>query len=469
MNNIPIWNNNNNKILLLENNLDVLDVLIIGGGLTGINIAYQFLKTNKQVVLIDKSGIGSGATGKSSAKLSYIQSDTYNKISNNKKSIYLNSQIEAINIIKNIIKDNNIDCNFTKCEELIFTQDKKNIHKIEKIITLLKKHKIKYEIVKNVDILYGLKIFDSYVFNPIKYLLALKNIIKNKIHIYENVIAKNINYKNNLYYVMTNRGIIKSKNIVIACHYPFFIYPLFIPLKTYIKREYVNAFKVEKSFNFTQINIDKILSSIRYYNNYLIFVSNEQKLTNNYNYFKNYIKSYNDTLKFFNKKPEFTWMNQDIISNDNLPFIGKVKNNLYISTAYNKWGMTNSAIASKIIYDLIENNNNKYVKLFNPNRINLKIIFKSILNTYGYVKVYIQALFNKNNPKYIKIDKFYYGIYKDKENKYHKIKLICPHMKCMLVFNRMEETWDCPCHGSRFDLDGNIISGPAKENLKKYE
>ena len=231
----------------------------------------------------------------------------------------------------------------------------------------------------------------------------------------------------------------------------------------------VNAVKVDYEKNYTAINIDKNLHSIRFYNNYLIYGSNSHKLTSKIDYKKNYTKSENDTKKYFNIKPEYTWMNQDIVSNDYIPFIGKIKDNLYISTAYNAWGMTNSSIGSKIIYDLIEKKYSEYGELFDPNRVNAKLIFNSLLNSLSYIKVYVQALFNKENPRYIKIKGLYYGIYKDENGVLHKIRLICPHMKCNLVFNREEKTWDCPCHGSRFDLDGNLINGPSVKNIKNDE
>ena len=162
---------------------------------------------------------------------------------------------------------------------------------------------------------------------------------------------------------------------------------------------------------------------------------------------------------------EYFWMNQDIISFDNLPFIGAISDNLYIATAFNSWGMTNGTISAKVISDLILNNNSPYKKLFNPNRINLNLVFSSFFGSFFYIFAYIRSLFFKNNPHYIKIKDLIYGIYTDKFNITHSIKLICPHMKCNLVFNKKEKTWDCPCHGSRFDLDGNVISGPSVDNL----
>ena len=115
-------------------------------------------------------------------------------------------------------------------------------------------------------------------------------------------------------------------------------------------------------------------------------------------FYKNYQQSISDFKELFKTDVEYFWMNQDVMSLDKLPFIGKVKDNLYISTAYNTWGMTNG--------------------------------------------VYIQSLFRKNNHYYIKKKEIIYGVYDDEKNQKHKIKLICPHMKYNLVFNRQEKTQD---------------------------
>lgn len=166
---------------------------------------------------------------------------------------------------------------------------------------------------------------------------------------------------------------------------------------------------------------------------------------------------------------EYIWMNQDVVSHDKLPFIGEVRKNLYIATAYNAWGITNATIGSKTITDLIIKNNSKYKKLFNPKRMNITLLINSFLGVFSYLKAYIKTIFVKNNPQYIKIRNIIYGIYKDKNGKLHYIKLLCPHMKCLLTFNKEEKTWDCPCHGSRFDIDGNLLEGPAKENLNSIK
>lgn len=175
----------------------------------------------------------------------------------------------------------------------------------------------------------------NYVFHPIKYLNKIKERIESNIKIYENIIAENITENEDGYVISTNLLEIYAKQVMIACHYPFQIIPGFIPVKTHIKREYVNAAKIDDIKDITAINVGKNLHSIRYYDDYVIYGSNEHRITSKIKYKISYDKSRDEFKNYFNKYPEYTWMNQDVNSNDYIPFVGQLKSGLYITTAYN--------------------------------------------------------------------------------------------------------------------------------------
>ena len=445
------------------------DVLIIGAGITGLTTAYYLIDSGKKVVVIDKGNVASGISAKTTAKITYLQQDIYSKLVKmhgyNIAKLYYDSQQEAIKLIREIIDKNKIECEMEKVNSVVFSNDDGMKNKINNEIEILKSFDNKVSNYSDEFVKYGLIVNDTYVFYPLKYLYGLKKIIKNKIRIYENTMAIKIKRIDGYYEVNTSKEKIIAKDVVMACHYPFFIVPNFFPFKTYIEREYVCAGIVGNPKKMTFINIDKELYSVRYYKNYLIYVSNDHRLTSKIDYHKNYEKSENDFKKYFNKESEYMWMNQDVISNDKLPFIGKIREHLYIASGYNTWGMTNGTIGGKIVSDLIMNKDNKYHNLFNPKRINIPLIVNSFIGIFHYLKVYFLGIFKRNNPYYVKIKGIIYGIYKDDNGIIHKIKLVCPHMKCALIFNLKEKTWDCPCHGSRFDLDGNIIETPAVKKI----
>ena len=137
----------------------------------------------------------------------------------------------------------------------------------------------------------------------------------------------------------------------------------------------------------------------------------------------------------------------DIITNDYLPIIGEIKNDMYIITGFNTWGILSSHIGAKYLSNLILNNKEylKYKDIFKVNKeISFQKVINSLTNIYESVNGYIKGLKYLNNPT-------------------------CPHLKCKLIYNKLEHTWDCPCHGSRFNENGKVISGPSKYDIKINE
>ena len=158
---------------------------------------------------------------------------------------------------------------------------------------------------------------------------------------------------------------------------------------------------------------------------------------------------------------------------DYMPFIGNIDNNkMFVLTGFNKWGNTNGVIGGKVISDLILNNENKYIEIFNPKRgfsflkvKNLIVYNTMVISRYVLNKVVSSKLYYDDRVKIEYINGKKCGIYIDDDGE-HIVSNICPHMKCNLVFNYVDKTWDCPCHASRFDIDGNVICGPSVYDIK---
>lgn len=478
MNLVPLWNKKFANFYPYQN-ITSCDVLIIGGGITGLTTAYLLRKSSFHTVLIDKGKIGQGVTYKSTAKISYLQKDIYQKLEKyfnyDTSKLYFQSQKDAVTFIKQIISNEHIQCDFKRDDGYLFTTEKKGISKLAKERNLLSSFGVECHPKKELPISFPIYdsffVKDSYCFDPKCYVDQLAQIISCSIPILEDTIAFNIESVNHQYHVTTNHGKIICNQVVIANHYPFFLYPSWIPFKNYIAREYINAAPFSKNYSFQAINIDSNLHSIRFFHEYLIYVSNQHRLTNSLDYQKKYQKSQNDFHHFFQIEPTYTWMNQDLMTNDYLPFIGKLSeknSNIFVATGYNGWGMTNGTLAAKIISDSILGIQNRYQKLFSPSRFHVIGILNSLVDGCFSAKAYIQSSFY--HPGAIDTIRFHnesYYIYVDSNGKKHIVKKKCPHMGCKVVFNQEELTWDCPCHGSRFDMDGNLLEGPAKCSIKK--
>lgn len=455
----------------LDKDINV-DVLIIGGGITGLSTAYHLMNSNLKVCLVEKNLIANAVSARTTGKLTYLQDNIYTKLKEKGKKYY-DSQRDAIKIVEKIIKKNKIDCDYQKVSSYIYTENDNAIDKIKKEEEWLKKLNIEYEKCDDIDFIkYGIKVNDTAVFHPIKYLNELKKIIiNNGIDIYENSNVDSLKKEKNEYVCEVNGKNIKAEKVVVAVHYPFFLFPFMTPLRTYIEKSYLSATMVNENKPLSAITISSPVKSIRYHKDYFLYLTSTHNLCMKCNSKDNFMDLLSD-LNEMNLKPDYIWSNQDIMTEDNLPYIGYIDDNLLLGTGYNTWGMTNGSIAGKILSDLILNKRNKYKKLFDPKRTkNIKDIIKYPLNMGYNIKSFVGNKVIKNkawynsNVKFTTLDNKAVAIYIDEHKKEHIVYNLCPHLKCSLIFNEVEKTWDCPCHGSRFDIDGKCIFGPSKYDI----
>lgn len=480
MKNISIWQdtvNDSGKYDALKENIEV-DILIIGGGITGCSTFYQFKNDNIKVALVEKNRLGSGASSRSSAKITFLQEDIYTRLNNtfgrDKAYLYYRSQKEALKIVSDIVESEKIDCDFKTSKSYLYTLDASNIKKIEQERNIVSSFKEKTTSIKKLPngmrIESGFYVNDTYIFHPLKF---IKEIVKKSIslnhRVYENTKIIKIEKEKDYFKCYTEKNIIKTKKIVLALHYPYFLMPYLMPFKCYLEKSFLICSSVKNSYDFNAINIEKPLKSIRYYNDYLLTVSSSANLA----FASNSRKMVDDLEKNTNiTNYDYVWSNYDLMTLYHLPLIGYIDDNLILSTGYNTWGNSNGILASTIIKDLINNKYNIYKELFDPRRaFNKQKLINYPINIFSNLYSFIDSKINKNkvfyngNPRFTKINGKSVAIYKDNKGKEHIIYNKCPHLGCSLVFNEIEKTWDCQCHGSRFDLDGKCIMGPSNYDI----
>ena len=453
----------NSNYKTLENDMEC-DVLIIGGGLTGILTAFYLKDSNLKVVLVERNKLLSGITSKMTAKITPLQ-DILPKIEKEKLTLYLKSQLDGIKLLKNNIENFKISCDFKKNDSYLYTTKKNNIKKIKQLEPILKNLNIPFEKeelpIPKLNSIYSIKTNLSYEIHPIKYLKGILKEIKS-INIYENTnIIKVLKEKKEFVCKTDNSYQIKSKKVIFATNYPYFLKPLFFPLKVRLERSRILSGKSNYIGSYNLINIDKKIESIRFYKDKMIYLFDNHYLS----HFK--VNSQKQFSNSFIEYPDYDWTNMDLITNDYLPIIGEVFQNMYIITGFNTWGLLSSHIGSSFISSMILKRNKylKYKELYNPRKkINLKKTLNSSINIYESLNGYFKGMIRKNKLVYYNKES---ALYIGSDGTNYIVKRTCPHMKCKLLFNEIEQTWDCPCHGSRFDLKGNVISGPSKYGIKK--
>ena len=322
MENKSIWTVDINEKVCPKLDKDIsVDVLIMGGGITGISTAYHLINSGLKVCLVDRNKTCSGVTSRTTGKLTYLQENIYSKLKSyhgeSISKLYLESQRDSIKMVKDVIKKNKIDCNFEKVKSFVFSNSSDNDMNEE--ISLLKEFDVPLKesnfLPNKEKVLYSYYVNDTYVFHPLKYLFALKEkCLKENILIYENTKIVSINKENDILVCKTSNNKINAKYVVLALHYPYFLVPFLFPLKSYIEKSYIGAFKTDKNYKFSSISVSKPIISSRYYSdNDDVF---ELYLTNSHNtcIYDNDKSNFDDLICSKGKKPNYLWSNNDIMT-----------------------------------------------------------------------------------------------------------------------------------------------------------
>lgn len=477
-----------------------VDVCIVGGGIVSAITAYLLMNSGLSVCVLEKNRVCTGVTANTTAKITSQHDLFYNYLANNFDldfaKQYLNSNEEAISLIKSIIEKENIDCDFEMQDSYVFTTSKQEAEKIKAEVEVVNKLGLNAEYLTKIplpikDILAAVKFPNQAQFHARKYVLKLFDIVsKNGVKIYENSKVTDIKHNSDDYTISTDLATVTAKYVVMATHYPIKNFPGFYFLKMYQSKSYAIAVDTkEELFPGMYINSwDPVISfrTVPYNNSRLLIVvgsdhktgATDVNIEDSFKNLENYIRNIYPKCEV-----KYKWSTEDCITLDKVPYIGEFSslyNNMYIATGFKKWGMTLSHVAGKIIADKILGKVSEYSKIYTATRLqpvkNIKE-FGNILkqSTYSLVlnktKKALNSLddISNGNGGIIEYNNDKIGVYKDDSGKIYAVKPICKHLGCELSWNNLEKTWDCPCHGSRYDYMGNIITEPTKENLDIVE
>lgn len=409
------------------------DVLVIGGGITGILCAYMLKNRGVDCVIVEADRICSGTTKNTTAKVTCHHGLIYDRIINKYGEdcarLYVESQQKSFEIYRDMCKE--ISCDFVECSSFVYSLN--SAEKIEKEVKALQKlgcdALFEDALPLPFKVAGAVKLGNQGQFNPLKFISAVVKDIK----IFENTKVTEIKSNG----VVTERGKIKAKKIIVATHFPFVNkYGLYF-LKMYQHRSYVLALKNAPVFEDIYVDEAKTGMSLRSYNG-LTFIGGGGHRTGkkggNWQELLEFSK-----IHYPNAQEVARWAAQDCMTLDDIPYIGRYSKNtpnVYVATGFNKWGMTSAMTSAFILSDMVCGINNKYAPIYSPQR--------SILHPQLAVNTVhaLEGLLTPTAPR-------------------------CPHMGCALKYNPQEHSWDCSCHGSRFTKSGKLIDNPAKKDMKK--
>ncbi|OIK12477.1 FAD-dependent oxidoreductase [Bacillus sp. MUM 13] len=478
----------------LEEDIET-EVAIVGGGITGITAAYLLTKAGVPTVLIESGELLNGTTGHTTAKVTAQHGLIYDRLikehGRESAKLYYEANHEAMNFIKNLSEELHIDCDLTNEDAYVYAQTKEYADRIIDELKAYKSLDIPGEFVEtlpfSIPCTGAVVMKNQAQFHPVKYLAGLiPSIEQSGGRIFEHTAAMKVEDGDNPVIITDNKKKIRCSYLITASHFPFNDEMGLYFARMHAERSYVLGVKMDEEYpGGMYVSADSPTRSLRYTmmdGEKLILAGGESHKTgqgiSTHQHYEELEKFSKNHLGV--KEIPYRWSAQDLITPDHLPYIGPITvnhHNILVATGYAKWGMTNGTAAARILTDHILKRENRYADLFHPSRV--KGVKNLIKDNADVAKHLVQGKFSivHKNPEdlandegaIVKVNGQKAGCYRDPEGKLHIVDSTCTHMGCEVEWNSGDRSWDCPCHGSRFSVSGEVLEGPAVEPLNVIE
>jgi glycine/D-amino acid oxidase-like deaminating enzyme/nitrite reductase/ring-hydroxylating ferredoxin subunit len=476
----------------LEKDIEV-DVAIIGGGIVGVLIAYFLRSSGLRIAILEANKILSGTTGNTTAKATALHENKYAFLKKNftldGAKTYAKSNQWAIDELERIIEAEKISCDFKRTTASLIAVTDEGLKTLEVEFDVIHELDLPSSFLKeNLKVPFAIKgeirLEKQAQFHPRKFLLAIAKICERKgVRIFENSRVLSIDEDNVL---ETEKAKIAAKKVIIATNYPIFDKAaLFLRMNQ--RRSYALAARFisdvpEGMF----INIDGPMLTIRPYES----DGNKWAIIGGQDYDTGEVKNKNpfEELEYQAREMldiktiDYFWGAQDSMPIDHVPYIGKMPRmeNVFLAAGFGEWGMTTSFVSAKILSDLILGKENEWAKFYDPARLKpfadpkqtgkfLEHVMEGFGSYVTKIAPYDESKLNESEGKVMQDGANKVAAYKDEQGEIHVVSASCTHLGCIVNFNKAEKSWDCPCHGSRFTVDGEILNDPAIKKLKKFK
>ncbi len=409
------------------------DVLIIGGGMAGILCAWFLQQAGVDYALVEAETLCSGITKNTTAKITAQHGLIYRRLIRefgpDAAAQYLRANEEALRQYRALAR--RIDCDLEETDSYVYSLDDRR--KLEQELRALEALGVPAEFTETLPLPFAVagavKFPGQAQFHPLKLVAALAGGLR----IYEHTKVRELAGTT----ARTGRGCITAQKVIVATHFPFLNKHGSYFLKMYQHRSYEIALQNAPAFCGIYVDESKKGMSFRRYGDLLLVGGGGHrtgKKGGGWQELRDFAARY-----YPNAVERYHFAAQDCMTLDGAPYIGPYSaraENLYVATGFQKWGMTTSMVAAKILSELVQGRPSPYPGVFSPSR--------SILRPQLALNA-LEAVVNLLTPTVRR----------------------CPHLGCALKWNPAEHSWDCPCHGSRFTRDGRLIDNPATGNLKR--
>lgn len=467
-----------------------VDAVVVGGGITGLTAAYLLKKAGKKVAVIEKSRIATGESGQTTSHTTEVIDSRYETLISHfgkrGAATAAESSRAAIQFIENTARELKIDCEFKRVPAYLYAESKRDVRELKRELEAMRRSGIDAQWVDAVPIPVmaqgAIRVEGQAQFHPRKYLLALAQYIHGDgSFVFERSRATEIK-DGEPCEVHSENGQIIARDVIVATNSPV-SNRFSVHTKIAAYRTYAIAFKAHRGPFEAGLFWDnrEPYHYTRFHGDYLIVGGEDHKTgmvedtEANFKKLEDYCQAH-----FGFDEVAYRWSGQVLEPVDGLPFIGRnvASKHQYIATGYSGNGMTFGTLGGMITSDLVLGLKNPWASLYQATRFKpLSSVREFVMENKDYPTCMIKdrvlpaqaQSIDEVKPgegKLVEIEGRKVAVYHDDLGAIQAVSPVCPHMGCLVHFNKSEKTWDCPCHGSRFDTNGRVLNGPAVSDLE---
>jgi glycine/D-amino acid oxidase-like deaminating enzyme/nitrite reductase/ring-hydroxylating ferredoxin subunit len=477
-----------------------VDVAVIGGGIVGVSTAWELARAGRSVAVLEADRIVAGTTGYTTAKLTSLHTRIYNRLTTNHgpvaATLYATSQQEAIEHVREVAAEVGIDCDLEQRPAYVYVTQEKGVEGLQNEARMAAAAGLPAEFVTEstlpMPIAGAVRVDGQAQFHPRKYLLGLAaDFVTRGGLIFERTRVVGLDEGAPCRVTTENNHVVVARDVVVATHYPVFD-PALLFTRLTPRRELVVAGLIPEGddprgmFLTEEEDIRSVRTAPHGDGRRLVIVTGEKFDPGSPGVGERLLRLVGWTRHLFDvEEISYHWAAQDAKTTDGVPFVGSLHRgarHAWVATGFGGWGMSSGVMSSRLLTALItEQPPPPWTDLYTPKRVHPLVEAPEFVRSGVHVaKEFVAGRLRSSHVDSVadvtpgqgavlRVHGQRCAVYRDDDGKVHAVSATCTHLGCTVAFNDAERTWDCPCHGSRFDVDGNVLHGPATHALESRD
>ncbi|WP_060879061.1 FAD-dependent oxidoreductase [Streptomyces scabiei] len=478
----------------------VVDVAVVGAGIAGISTAWELARRGRRVALLEADRVAAGVTGHTTAKVTALHTLVYDRLRRTRgaeaAALYARSQSEAIRHAAAVVEELGIACDWEDAAAYTYAEDEGRVAELRAEAEAAREAGLPAEFVTETGLPFpvagAVRVADQAQFHPRRYLLALVgDLVRLGASVHERTRVTRLK-EGSPCRLTTDAGYtVTAEDVVVATHYPVFdralLFTRLSPRRELVLAAPVPADADPHGMYITQEQRTRSARTAPYGDGQRLLIVTGEHFTpgtagveERFELLAEWAVERFGPLGFTHR-----WATQDNDSTDSVPLVGPFhagSRHTWVATGFGGWGMSGGIMAGRLLAESITGHKSAWSDLYDPRRV-----LSAVREAPSFLKHQAQVarhfVGDRISPPgnasvdaiapgdgaVVRVGAHHHAVHRDEDGSLHAVSARCTHMGCLVGFNRAERTWECPCHGSRFDVEGRIVQGPATKPLERRD